>query len=84
MSWYVYILECADASYYTGITTDLKRRVNQHNAKKGAKSLFGRLPVTMAYNERCNNQIKAAKREREIKGWRREKKIKLIRSVSEK
>ena len=78
MNWFVYILECSDKSLYTGITTDISRRINQHNSKLGARSLFGKLPVKLVYNETFPNQIEAAKREREIKGWKRERKLELI------
>ncbi|EKD85816.1 MAG: hypothetical protein ACD_37C00603G0012 [uncultured bacterium] len=78
MNWFLYIVECRDSTLYTGITTDLKRRVDQHNNKKGAKSLKGKLPVKLVYNEMFINQIEAAKREREIKGWRRKYKLLLI------
>ncbi len=79
MKWFVYIVKCADNSFYTGITTNLDRRVWQHNNKLGAKSIRGRLPVKLIYKEKWNNQKDAAKREREIKSWRREKKLKLIK-----
>ncbi len=82
MQWYVYILSCADGIYYTGITTDLNRRVDQHNSKKGAKSLRGKLPVKIVYNESYKDHVLAAKREREIKGWRREKKTLLVEDFS--
>jgi putative endonuclease len=78
IQWYLYMVKCKDESLYTGITTDLKRRVWQHNNKLGAKSLKGKLPVELIYSEEFYNKIDAAKREREIKGWRREKKLSLI------
>jgi putative endonuclease len=80
MKWFVYIVKCKDDSLYTGITTDPKRREHEHNSDRirGAKSLSGRLPVKLIYKEVYNNQKDAAKREREIKGWRREKKLSLI------
>ncbi len=78
MSWYLYIVRCSDGSYYTGITTDLARRIKMHNTKVGAKSLYGRLPVVLSYFEKYADKIQAAKREREIKGWRRNKKEKLV------
>ena len=81
MNWYVYIVKCKDNSLYTGITTNIKRRISEHNAKVGAKSLRGKVPVHLVYKEIFINQILAAKREREIKGWTRIKKINLIESV---
>ncbi|HSD98931.1 MAG TPA: GIY-YIG nuclease family protein [Patescibacteria group bacterium] len=78
--WYVYIVECNDGSFYTGITTDIERRIFEHNNKTGAKSVRGKLPVKLVYHERAKNNASAARREREIKGWNRTKKQKLIES----
>ena len=80
MPWHVYIVKCSDDSLYTGITTDIARRVNEHNTddKLGAKSLKGKRPVSLVYTEDFANQIEAAKREREIKGWKRKYKLLLI------
>lgn len=72
------MVKCNDDSFYTGISTDIKRRINEHNSKIGAKSLRGKIPVSLVYSERYNSQSKVAKRESEIKGWSRGKKIKLI------
>lgn len=80
--WYVYIVKCRDNSYYTGITTNTERRLAEHNSKLGARSLLGKLPVNLVYKEACKNQIDAAKREREIKSWRREKKERLVKGLS--
>ncbi len=82
--WWVYIVECKDGSLYTGISNDVERRVNNHNNKVGAKSLRGKVPVKLVYREEHNNKVSAAKREREIKGWRREKKIELIGGAHKK
>ena len=79
MTWYVYMVRGSDESLYTGITTDLERRVKEHNSKQGAKSLRGKLPVTLVYFEKRTDQVDAAKREREIKGWLRIKKLDLIK-----
>ena len=76
--WYVYIIECSDGSFYTEITTNLARRASEHNNKKGAKSVRGKLPVRLIYYENTEDKILAAKREREIKGWTRSKKFELI------
>jgi len=78
MGWTIYILKCADNSYYTGITTNIARRIKEHNNKKGAKSLFGKLPAILVYKEKATNQVEAAKREREIKGWKHSKKEALV------
>src|SRR3989344_2836582 len=82
MIWYTYIARCVDDSLYTGITPNLQRREWLHNNKKGAKSLLGKHPVKIVYSEKFPNRILAAKREREIKEWRREKKLNLIKSPS--
>lgn len=79
--WHLYIARCKDGSYYTGITTNVKRRLFEHNNKIGAKSLKGKLPAKLVYSQSFENQIEAAKREREIKGWRREKKINLVKGL---
>jgi len=77
--WFIYIVQCQDNSLYTGITTDLKRRINEHNnTKKGSKYVKRRLPVKLMYFEKSVDRVNASKREREIKGWRKEKKIELI------
>ena len=77
---FVYILECADKSFYTGITSDLKRRVINHNLRVKTPLQKSKIPVKLVYWEMFDTRIEAAKREREIKGWRREKKINLINS----
>lgn len=76
--WYVYMVEGADSSLYTGITTDVDRRVLQHNSGKGAKSLRGRLPVRLVHREEAPTRADASRREREIKGWSRERKLALL------
>lgn len=78
MNWYLYIVKCNDGSFYTGITTNIKRRLNEHNLGIGAKSLKAKRPVYLVYSEMYNSQTGAARREKEIKGWNRNKKLKLI------
>lgn len=80
MAHYVYILECCDKSYYTGITWDIEKRLIEHNQALSISTKW-RLPVKLVYQEECNNKLEAAKREREIKGWSRIKKLKLITSL---
>lgn len=82
MSWFVYILECRDKTLYTGITINLEKRETAHNMGKGAKSILGRRPVKIVYSEVYNTRIEASKREYEIKTWKRDKKLELIRSGS--
>jgi len=79
VAYYVYILQCSDNSLYTGITTDLKRRVFEHNnSDKGAKYTKIRRPVILVYNEKCENRSIASKREYEIKKLSRAKKLNII------
>ena len=76
--WYVYILECADDSLYTGTTTDISRRVNEHNRSKGGNYTRTRMPVKLVYQEEHSNRSEALKREIQIKRWSKEKKLALI------
>ncbi len=77
--WYVYIVLCADQSLYTGITKDPTRRVKEHNTSaKGAKSLRFKRPVELVYSEIYPTHQEAARREREIKTWKRSVKLQLI------
>jgi putative endonuclease len=81
MPWFVYILRCKDDSLYTGITWNLKNRIRDHNTGKYHGFTKSRLPVKLVYWEKCFNRFIAAKREKEIKGWRRDKKETLINSL---
>ena len=76
--WYIYILQCADGLLYTGSTTDIDRRVKEHNAKKGGGCTRARLPVKLVYKEPHLNRSEAQKREAQIKKWSRQKKLSLI------
>ena len=67
MNWVVYILECADKSPYTGITTDLDRRLAEHEAGKGARYTKGRGPFRLVYSETCAGRAEATRRETAIK-----------------
>ncbi len=79
MSYFVYILRCADATLYTGITTDIKRRVEEHNSsQKGAKYTKLRRPVELVYSEESENRSTALKREYAIKKLSRAEKLELI------
>ena len=78
MSWYVYILKCADNTLYTGITTDCERRIKQHNNGKGAKYTRVRTPVTIVYQEPSESRSSATKREIAIKKLPRKQKLALI------
>jgi len=77
--WKLYILRCCDDSLYTGITTDVEKRVAVHNSGKGAKYTRGRRPVELAYCEECGDHSAALKRELEIKAMPRKQKLRLIK-----
>lgn len=78
--WQVYILKCADRTFYTGITADLKRRLKEHNSSVlGAKYTRGRRPVKLVYSRKLKNKSLAAKEEWRIKKMTRLEKRKLIR-----
>lgn len=79
--YYLYILECSDNSLYTGITTDLHRRLEEHNSSKlGAKYTSLRRPVQLVYQVEFENRSLASKEEYRIKNLKREDKLKLINS----
>ena len=80
MKGYMYILKCADGSYYTGSTTELERRILQHQAGIGAKHTCKRLPVRLVYFEEFDRIDAAFHREKQIQGWSRKKKEALINS----
>ncbi len=65
--WFVYVVECADRTYYTGVATDVAGRVATHNAGKGAKYTRGRRPVTLRHVERARDRGAALRREHVIK-----------------
>jgi putative endonuclease len=80
MPYFVYILECADKSLYTGCTNDLIKRLKQHNnSKSGAHYTKLRRPTVLKYSETFKTLKKARAREAEIKTWSREKKLELIK-----
>ena len=74
---YVYILRCADDTLYTGYTTDVDRRVSEHNAGEGAKYTRGRTPVALLYTEPYETRSAALSREHEIKALSRAEKERL-------
>jgi putative endonuclease len=80
MPYFIYILECADKSLYTGCTNDLTKRLKQHNnSKSGAHYTKLRRPTVLKYSETFKTLKKARAREAEIKTWPREKKLGLIK-----
>ena len=78
MNWVVYMLECADKSLYTGITTNLERRLAEHAAGKGAKYTRGRGPFRLVYSETCTDRAEATRRETAIKLMNKAKKRLLV------
>lgn len=76
--WYVYILECSDGTLYTGITTDVNRRLNQHNSGKGAKYTRVRLPVKLMAVSEADDRSEASKEEYRIKQLTRKEKFEYI------
>ncbi|QQY78969.1 putative endonuclease [Keratinibaculum paraultunense] len=79
---YVYILECADNTLYTGWTINLDRRIKTHNKGKASKYTRARLPVKLVYLETFNSKIAAQRREWEIKQMSRKDKLMLIKNQS--
>jgi putative endonuclease len=75
---YTYVLKCADGTFYTGWTNDLAKRVEDHNAGRGAKYTKGRGPVTLMYYEAFPTKEEAMSREYAIKQLTRDEKLKLI------
>lgn len=76
--WFCYLLECSDGSLYVGSALDPVERVKEHNWGVGSKHTRLRRPVKLVWQEKLGNRALARKREAELKGWRREKKLELI------
>lgn len=79
-NWFVYVVRCADGSLYTGITTDLERRIEEHNAGEAAGARYTRVrrPVTLVYHECQPTRSAASKREHWIKNLNKEDKEELV------
>ena len=80
-TYFVYILECKDATLYTGIATDVERRFEEHKRGEGAKYTRAHKPVKIVYKKKVGNRSLAQKREAEIKKFPRTKKLALIREL---
>ena len=80
-NWYLYILRCKDNTLYTGITTDVEKRLEAHRSGKGAKYTRGRTPLELVYREQCESHSHALKRELEVKALSRQAKEELIESA---
>ena len=73
--WFVYMVRCNDGSLYTGITTDLKRRIDEHNCgREAAAYTRSRRPVELVYQERCRSRSKALIREGQIRKMQKSEK----------
>jgi len=80
-NYFVYIVQCSDETYYTGIAKELERRIDEHNSSdKGAKYTKARRPVKLVYHDRCADRSAASKREYAIKKMSRKNKEKLIKT----
>ncbi|MBM3250375.1 MAG: GIY-YIG nuclease family protein [Candidatus Omnitrophica bacterium] len=81
MPWFLYIVRCSDETLYTGITTDIDRRIKEHNNQKGAFYTKNKTPVKLVYQEPVENRSSALKRERAIKSLTRLEKLELISGI---
>lgn len=79
MKAWLYILKCADGSYYTGSTNNLPLRLAEHQVGEGSTYTHSRLPVELVYAQEFSSEHEAFLRERQVKGWSRAKKEALIR-----
>lgn len=80
--WHLYIIRCADNSLYTGITTDVERRLNEHNSGKGGNYTRTRIPVSLVHVESYDSKSKALKRECQIKRLTKGQKEMFIKNQS--
>lgn len=80
--WRVYLLRCADGSLYAGITTDLERRLAEHNAGRGARYTRSRLPAELVYSETAADRAAAQRREHVIRRLSRTDKQRLVAAAS--
>ena len=80
--WYVYMVRCADNSLYSGITTDISRRISEHNLddKLAAKYTRVRRPVKLAYSQICSTRSEASQKEYQLKKLTKQKKEQLVSS----
>jgi predicted GIY-YIG superfamily endonuclease len=76
--WFCYMLRCRDGSFYVGITNDLEDRIREHNRGKDSAYTAKRRPVSLVWSEQHADQQAARRREVEIKGWSRSKKMQLL------
>lgn len=79
MGFWVYILRCADGSYYTGHTDNLEMRLAEHETGEGGRYTSARLPVALVFSQECSSRREALAREQQIKRWSRMKKEAMMR-----
>lgn len=77
--YFVYLIKCKDGSLYTGITTDVKRRFQEHKEGTGGRYTRAKGVVKVVYTEKHKNRSKASKREAQIKSWHKDQKLGLIK-----
>lgn len=77
--WYVYILLCKDGSLYTGCSNNIEQRFSDHKNGKGGHYTRSHKPIKLVYQESFETQSEVLKREGQIKGWNREKKIRILK-----
>lgn len=78
--WYVYMLQCQNGAFYTGITNDIEKRFKKHLQGDGGRYTHCNRPNSILYKEPFENRAKAEKREQQIKRWSRAKKSALIKN----
>lgn len=78
-TWYLYLVRCRDGSLYTGISTDVARRFDAHQADRGARRLRGRGPLELVYSQAVGDHGDALRVEHQVKRWRRADKERLVR-----
>ena len=84
--WQVYLLQCADKSLYAGVTTDLARRIQQHNGQLagGARYTRARRPVALVWSKACDSRSDAQQREQALRRFSRKQKLALIAGAEER
>jgi putative endonuclease len=83
--YYLYILRCSDQTLYTGVTTNVPRRVREHNSSaRGAKYTHSRRPVALAFSKKFRTRSRALKKEYQVKRLTRKKKLALIREAEKR
>jgi predicted GIY-YIG superfamily endonuclease len=81
MTYFTYILLCSNGKYYTGHTRNVKTRLERHAKKQGAKLTSQIKPISIVWKQKFNTELEAIGREKQIKGWTRKKKQKLIKGI---